>query len=94
MSLIHQCKSNEVAFVLFDNEERGLLGSKALNKKYSDLLKNKMVINFDCIGVMACKMKHNIYYTGKIHTNKDTEAYIENIDFLVNSMKQFIHSIS
>ena len=41
---------NKVCFVFFDNEEKGLLGSKAMNKKYKDLFLAKLVINFDCVG--------------------------------------------
>lgn len=37
------------AFVLFDCEERGLLGSKLFNKQHKDLMKNKLVLNFDCV---------------------------------------------
>jgi Zn-dependent M28 family amino/carboxypeptidase len=39
-----------VAFILFDNEEKGLLGSKVYNKKYKSLMEDKLVINFDCVG--------------------------------------------
>lgn len=38
-----------VSFVLFDNEELGLLGSSAFRKKYHQLLQDKVVINFDCV---------------------------------------------
>lgn len=40
-----------VAAVYFDNEEWGLLGSAAVSSKYSKILKNKPVINMDCVGV-------------------------------------------
>lgn len=38
------------AYILFDNEEKGLLGSKALLKKNKGLWENKLLINFDCVG--------------------------------------------
>ena len=38
------------AFVLFDHEEMGLFGSMAFFKAHRDTLKNKLVINFDCVG--------------------------------------------
>ena len=38
------------ACVLFDNEEKGLLGSKAFAKKYSDQMAEKTILNFDCVG--------------------------------------------
>lgn len=37
------------AFVFFDNEEIGLVGSSAFAKKYRQELKDKVVINFDCV---------------------------------------------
>lgn len=40
---------DRVCFILFDNEEKGLLGSNALAKKYKNIKQNKLVINFDCV---------------------------------------------
>ncbi len=51
LEMISKIKSNNVAYVLFDNEEKGLLGSKAFSKKYHQILDDKLIINFDCIGV-------------------------------------------
>lgn len=148
LSIVSKCQRNDVAFVLFDDEEKGLLGSKAFNRKYKEVLNDKLIINFDCvgvgnniifiakpgaelhplykmlnqnfksnndynvlfypmkgslsnsdyknfyngIGVMACKKKKNIYYTSKIHTNKDQEASIKNIEFIVNNIMNFIEA--
>lgn len=39
----------KVCFVLFDNEEKGLLGSAAFNKLHKAEMKNKPLINFDCV---------------------------------------------
>lgn len=39
------------AYILFDNEEKGLLGSKALVKSNKELWDNKPLINFDCVGL-------------------------------------------
>lgn len=41
----------DIAFVLFDNEEKGLLGSSALAKAHPQVAKEKLVLNMDCIGV-------------------------------------------
>lgn len=68
LSLLSRKKFEKVAFVLFDNEEKGLLGSKALNKHYP-YMKEKLVINFDCVGcgnhfILICKeaaAKSNYY---------------------------------
>ncbi len=37
------------AFVFFDNEEKGLLGSAFFAKKHKKEMKNKVLINFDCV---------------------------------------------
>lgn len=39
----------DVCFVWFDNEERGLLGSKAFAKRHREAQKKALVINFDCV---------------------------------------------
>ena len=43
-------KPKNAAYILFDNEEKGLLGSKAYNKAHKDMMKDKLVINLDCVG--------------------------------------------
>lgn len=40
----------KVAFILFDNEEKGLLGSSAYSKAHKAIKKNKLIINMDCVG--------------------------------------------
>lgn len=39
----------KVAFVFFDNEEIGLLGSSAFKKAHGSAVSNKLLINFDCV---------------------------------------------
>jgi hypothetical protein len=41
----------DAAFILFDHEEMGLLGSAAYFLKHTEDVKPKLVINLDCIGV-------------------------------------------
>ena len=43
--------SDNAAFVLFDNEERGKKGSKAFFKEHEEVFLTKPVVNFDCVGV-------------------------------------------
>lgn len=43
-------EKEKVAFVFFDNEEKGLIGSGAFKRKYEEAIKNKLLINFDCVG--------------------------------------------
>ena len=40
----------DVCFVWFDNEERGLLGSSAFAGKHKRAKKEALVLNFDCVG--------------------------------------------
>ena len=40
---------SDVAFIFFDNEEKGLLGSSLFKKKHGTKMKNTLVINFDCV---------------------------------------------
>lgn len=52
LSIIDKLNDEErkkCAFVFFDNEEIGLIGSGKLKKKYNDVIKNKLLINFDCV---------------------------------------------
>lgn len=41
----------KAAFILFDNEEKGKLGSKAYAAAHENVKKNTLVINMDCVGV-------------------------------------------
>lgn len=36
-------------FVFFDNEEKGLLGSSAFAREHKAVMKDKLLINFDCV---------------------------------------------
>ncbi len=48
LSLPTDCRNN-VAFIFFDNEEKGLLGSSLFKKKHGAKMKDTLVINFDCV---------------------------------------------
>ncbi len=37
------------AFIFFDNEELGLLGSSSYAKAHPDIMREKLLINFDCV---------------------------------------------
>ena len=41
---------SRVAFIFFDNEEKGKKGSKAYFTDHSDYMSDKLLINFDCVG--------------------------------------------
>lgn len=44
-------KPKGAAYIFFDNEEKGLLGSKALLKSNKEFWESKPLINFDCVGL-------------------------------------------
>ena len=50
MARIPAEQRSKVAFILFDNEERGLLGSKAYAKAHPHVKENGFVVNLDCVG--------------------------------------------
>ncbi len=41
---------SKAAFILFDNEEKGLLGSSAFASRHKAVKKNALLINLDCVG--------------------------------------------
>ena len=51
MELMEQLKGRkDVAFILFDDEEKGKKGSKAFAKAHPEIKKNTLIINMDCVG--------------------------------------------
>ena len=50
MSRIPESMRTKAAFVLFDNEEKGMLGSGAFKKKHPVVKNEKLLINMDCVG--------------------------------------------
>lgn len=51
MALVPPQARKAVAFVLFDNEEKGMLGSAAYAKNHKRVKQEKLLINLDCVGV-------------------------------------------
>lgn len=43
-------QEEKIAYVFFDHEELGLLGSSAFRKKYKEKMKKCLLFNFDCVG--------------------------------------------
>ena len=132
----------DICFVLFDNEEKGLLGSRYYKRKYKEELKNQILINIDCVGdgdyififyknidqsiikhintnptiienvvikkqkdvycpsdhigfpqslnFMTLKKHRKYFYIDKIHTNKDTNLDIENINKVIMLIKNIL----
>lgn len=49
MAALPEDQKDKVAFVLFDLEEAGVLGSSSFASKHKAIKKNTLVINFDCV---------------------------------------------
>ncbi|WP_294465931.1 M28 family peptidase [uncultured Anaerofustis sp.] len=77
---------NKTAFVFFDNEEAGLVGSSAFKKKYKNL-NYKLIINFDCVSdgdniMFVCSKKAKFDKKFEIleeNLNKEKENYKKNV---------------
>lgn len=50
MSRIPEEQRNKAAFILFDNEELGMLGSSSYAHKHPSIKKERLLINMDCVG--------------------------------------------
>lgn len=67
----------KAAFVLFDFEEIGLVGSSDFAKRHKDAMKDKLLVNLDCVsdgGTMLFVLKKNAHP----HLDRLKEAYISN----------------
>jgi len=51
MAAIPEAHRSKAAFILFDNEEKGLLGSSGYAKDHVQLKFMRLLINLDCVGV-------------------------------------------
>lgn len=49
MSTMPPAERAQYCFVFFDNEEKGLFGSSYFAKEHKEVMKNKLLINFDCV---------------------------------------------
>ncbi len=49
MAMMPEELKAEVAFVFFDLEEMGMIGSSAFGKRHKEMLKTKLLINYDCV---------------------------------------------
>ena len=73
-----------VAFILFDNEEKGLLGAKAYNKAHKEQMQDKLLVNFDCVA-----NGRNVIFIAKEKAEGNPcysllkESFVSNTDFNV-----------
>lgn len=71
------------AFVFFDNEELGLIGSSAFAKQHREEIKGKIVINFDCVSDGETIMVVVNGVARKKYGDIITSAYSMNDDYKV-----------
>ena len=50
MARIPEADRSKTSFILFDNEEKGMLGSGAYASSHKAVKKEKLIINMDCVG--------------------------------------------
>lgn len=73
----------KVCAVYFDNEEKGLFGSAYFAKKHKKDVKNKLLINFDCVGD-----GDNIIFMAKKQARRD-KNYNVLVDVLLSRSEEF-----
>ena len=79
---------------MFDNEEKGLIGSLCYASKHN--IKNQNFLNFDCVGRGN---RINCIYTGKVANEFTNDIYetlgsLESQGFVPNLKKSNIHTMS
>lgn len=82
VSVLHMAENlpenlkDTVAFVLFDLEEAGLLGSSSYAKKHKKEVKNQIILNLDCVGDGD---EIWMFPTGKAKKDKNLIENLQNI---------------
>lgn len=49
LGILNDAERSKAVFIFFDHEETGLIGSSYFRSKYKKQVKNKLLINFDCV---------------------------------------------
>ena len=71
-----QSARNKVCFVLFDLEEKGLVGSRAYQKKHKNETSGQIILNLDCVGDGDEIM---LFPTKKMQSRKNVLLQLERI---------------
>ena len=83
---------DEVCCVFFDHEEVGLFGSMLFAKMHKEILKDKLLINFDCVGegdhIMLIYSKLAEKYKHKLETSFQN---INHKEFIVTTAKSTLY---
>ncbi|MBE5797118.1 MAG: M28 family peptidase [Clostridiales bacterium] len=75
MARVPQEQRQQVAFILFDNEEKGLKGSKAYARDHLEVQHTKLIVNLDCVGLG----EHFIIATPALARNTEEFAILERV---------------
>ncbi|MBQ8202536.1 MAG: M28 family peptidase [Clostridia bacterium] len=85
---------SKAAFILFDNEEKGMLGSAAYASKHKAVKKEKLLINMDCVG----DGEHMLFFANKRTRNLPCFPQLEEAmhaatgrNFLMNKLESCIY---
>ncbi len=75
MARIPEEKRQQVAFILFDNEEKGCKGSKAYARDHLQVQHMTLIVNLDCVGVG----EHFILSVPKLAKNMEEYQLLERV---------------
>lgn len=76
---LSDAEREKAAFVFFDNEETGLIGSSHFRKTFKKEMKHKLLVNFDCVSdgsnllLAVSKNARNTYENTIAESFRDTE---------------------
>lgn len=94
MQHLPEAQRSKAAFILFDNEEKGLLGSSSYASKHRDIKQNKLLINMDCVG----DGEHILFFANKktralpvFPVLEETMAQQTGRHFVMNRMEKCIY---
>ncbi|MBE5797119.1 MAG: M28 family peptidase [Clostridiales bacterium] len=94
MQRIPADKRAKTAFILFDNEEKGMLGSAAYASGHKTVKKEKLLINMDCVGDGENMLFFANKRTRKLPCFPQLEAAMQSAtgrNFLMNKMEKCVY---
>jgi hypothetical protein len=84
----------KAAFILFDNEEKGMLGSSAYASSHKAVKKEKLIINMDCVGDGENVMFFANKKTRSLETFPKLEAAMTGVsgrNYIMNKMEKCVY---
>lgn len=89
MNALPEEKRNQTCFVFFDLEEMGLFGSMGFYSKHKKELKQKLVINFDCVSD-GSNMLFATSKKSRIHADAMKRAFASNESVCCEIAEKFV----